>query len=99
MKPKKELNKTNGEPMEPDAPQRRSFDREIRLCTRRGDQAQETARNGPMSSPVRTERATAAAAARHEDTHAARTAHTMSTTDTVVAHGIDILVSANLPKR
>ncbi|KAL5217339.1 hypothetical protein ABZP36_018023 [Zizania latifolia] len=41
-------------------------------------------------SPVRRARATAVAAIRHDDTHAARTAHTLSTTDTAIAHGIDI---------
>ncbi|KAG8061448.1 hypothetical protein GUJ93_ZPchr0003g17182 [Zizania palustris] len=41
-------------------------------------------------SPVRRARATAVAAIRHDDTHAARTAHTLSTTDTAIAQGIDI---------
>lgn len=42
-------------------------------------------------SPVRAARATAVAAERHVDTHTASSAHTVSTTDTVIAHGIDIL--------
>jgi hypothetical protein len=34
------------------------------------------------------------AAPRHDVTHTARTSHTLSTTDTVSAHGIDIVRSA-----
>jgi hypothetical protein len=37
------------------------------------------------------------AAERHADTHAASSAHTMSTTDTAIAHGIDI--PASCPSR
>ena len=47
-------------------------------------------RKDPTRSPVRKARATAVAPARQDDTHSARTSHTMSTTDTVIAHGIDI---------
>ena len=51
-------------------------------------------RKDPTRSPVRKARATAVAPARQDDTHTARTSHTMSKTDTVIAHGIDM---ARLP--
>jgi hypothetical protein len=48
-------------------------------------------------TPVRAARATAAAAKRHADTHAASAANAMSTTDTVIAHGIDMMPCLALP--